>query len=213
MRTKFLSRRGFTLIELLTVIAIIGILAGMAIPIMAVVKKKAKIAASKAAFQQMCTAVEQYKAEYATYPYIGGQYKTNDDTFIQLNNTAAVTEFIKCLSGRTPIWEGNGALSAGAGGDARKFNRNAKEFYAFPPDVIQTSDNGAYTQLLCDKFGNTSLNLLMDTDGNGMVKPTNITTGTPSDYGIDQNGYINRKVVIYTLKGSSTDYEDVLSWQ
>lgn len=204
------TRSGFTLIELLTVIAIIGILAGMIIGAVQVVKKKASIAASKAIFSQWCTAVEQYKTTYGVYPTINSTYETSKDTVVSLDNTTAAAEFIKCLSGRQPIFDGGNALSTE---DRKKYNRQATSFCDIDPAAFQKDDSGAYTKKLADAFGNSKIRLLMDTDGNGMVKPTDIS-GDKNDYGIDANGYVGRKVVIYTLGSDDpSQYEDVLSWK
>lgn len=71
MKTKTLKRfshAAFTLVELLTVIAIIGGLAAMSIPVLASMKKHQNISAAKADMAVIIAALENYKLKYNTYP-------------------------------------------------------------------------------------------------------------------------------------------------
>lgn len=203
-----LTRKAFTLIELLTVIAIIGILAGMVIGVTAMVQRRAKVAASKSSFQQWAAAIEQYKSTYGKYPYLNNKFEASADTIISLDNNATVVEFIKCMTGRNPSWEGATPLSTGTGGDARKYNLRGTSFCSFGPESFNLDD----PKKLSDRFGNTNIRIVMDTDGNGLVKPVDIK-GDPADYGLDSNGNISARVIIYTLKSDKpAEFQDILSW-
>ena len=61
------SRRGFTLIELLIVVVIIGVLAAIAIPKFSDTKRKAQVAAMKAALRRARVEAESYFADNSTY--------------------------------------------------------------------------------------------------------------------------------------------------
>jgi prepilin-type N-terminal cleavage/methylation domain-containing protein len=61
-------RRAFTLVELLTVIAIIAILAALLLPVLGIVKTKAKITQAKLQIQDIVTAVQAYDSAYSRFP-------------------------------------------------------------------------------------------------------------------------------------------------
>jgi prepilin-type N-terminal cleavage/methylation domain-containing protein len=62
------SNRGFTLIEMLVVIAIIGLLAGMIVPLASLVSKKKILARTRIEVDNLCLAIDTYKAKKGIYP-------------------------------------------------------------------------------------------------------------------------------------------------
>ena len=68
MRKMWKKREGFTLIELLIVVAIIGILAGIAIPNFLGARSRARVARVFADFRTIGTALESYYVDNTEYP-------------------------------------------------------------------------------------------------------------------------------------------------
>jgi prepilin-type N-terminal cleavage/methylation domain-containing protein len=205
------SRRGFTLIELLTVIAIIGIMAGMLFPAINAVRRKSKIATSQSTFSQWCTAVNRYKSVYGSYPNIGTKYDTSVDSLHKLDDTATALKFVKSLSAKLP--SGSALIST----DRTTFNRNAEEFCAFSKeDYAFYSTNIDTTTLLVDKFGNYNIRVIFDTDSSGSIKaiagvtiPDDINSAkSGTGLGIDSSkGGIPARVIIFTAASDAKSYD------
>ncbi len=68
MKSMRWNARGFTLIELMIVVAIIGILASIAVPLYANIVARARIAKAQADIRSLVTAVSMYQSHMSVYP-------------------------------------------------------------------------------------------------------------------------------------------------
>jgi len=158
------ARGGFTLIELLTVVAIIGILASILIPTVGAVRNQAKKAASKSQLNQYVNAIQMFESEYGYYPTFG-QSGGGSDITVDLSNEGTSTQFIETLSGR----DANSGERKAYGG-----NRKAIQFHDFAEGEFafkEGTDERKETQL-ADRFNNTNIQIMIDADGDGRVKPS-----------------------------------------
>jgi prepilin-type N-terminal cleavage/methylation domain-containing protein len=189
-------RPGFTLIELLTVIAIIGILAGVMFPAIASIRKKARQSSAQTAFSQWANALSRYKQAYGFYPNINPSvtYNTATDTLYALETQSNNTNFVMALSGRKP----NGTVMTPV--ERRTLNRNADEFVAFGKDDFENPSEMTETSFLVDRFGNRSIRVIFDTDSSTRInRIAKAAESMPEEIRsiVGQNG-IPARIIIYS---------------
>ena len=179
------KKSAFTLIELLIVIAIIGILAGLAFQGVQIAIERANTTATKILFNQWTIALETYKMEYGTYP----RDLLNDDQPILLNEKKKA--FYYSLVGRQ--FDGS-KLSPQ---DRMYYNRKGLTFYTISEGEINDAGN------FVDGFGNPTIYLKLDHDNDGVIKGLPIEDSNETEN-------IRAKVVFYT---DDEDSPRVQSWK
>lgn len=189
-------RPGFTLIELLTVIAIIGVLAGVLFPAIGGIRKRARQSSAQTAFSQWASGIARYKQTYGFYPNIGGTYVTNLDTLHDLSDAAVNGRFVRALSGRQPTG------TALAVADRRALNRNAEEFVAFGRDDFEDPANFSDASRLVDRFNNRRIRVIFDTDNNTSIRNISVPGGPlslPAELrNISTAAGLPARIIIYT---------------
>lgn len=185
------SKRAFTLIELLTVIAIIGVLAGILIPTVGIVQRKASEATSKARISQYLTAIQSFKGEYGYYPFLAD---LNSNGELDLSVVANSTTFVETLSAREI--SNSSQSTAGAG------NRRRIQFYNFAEGEISDGQEqpSISADTVVDSFGNNAIRIVIDSDSDGVV-----TVPDPDAFGTTTK-QVRASVTAYVLENDSLGF-------
>lgn len=137
-----------TMIELLAVLGVIAVVLAFLLPMGQGARRQYMVAQTKARFQRYTLAVENFKFEYGAYPALGASP-------VLVNHPPG--RFIQLMTGHAP--------DGGPMTDELALAQNPDKL-AF----IQFSDQELTPEgLLQDPFGQTDLELYLDTDGDGFL--------------------------------------------
>ncbi len=177
-------KRGFTLIELLTVIAIIGLLAGLIIPTVGIIQQRAQETATRSRYSQWASAIEEFFKTYGYYPTFG--VAATDDTVVDLSSLATRDIFVAVMQGT----ESGGTV----------FNKKKIRFYSFTEDEFNDADE------LSDTFGNSNIRIVVDSNRDGEIAADALSdlTETPEDP-------IRASVLIFSVEGEAGP--EIKSWE
>jgi len=219
------SKRAFTLIELLTVVAIIGILAAIIIPVAGGVRTAANKSKTKVQFSQWGASLELFKQEYGYYPNLTGAAPpaTAIDSGVNLGaDTATTTRFAELLLGKKVTGADLDSTTANTAYTPLNQNKRRLSFYSFSNSELTTS--GTVASTLSDAFGNTDIYVVLDYNNDGLISQG--TTLSDARAGNSTDGYttvsgnkpvlpisgVRAGVIFYSAgKGSGTN-DTVTSW-
>ena len=209
-RKRALCRRAFTLVELLTVIAVLGILAAILVPVVGRAQDSARRARVKTQFAQWAVAIEAFRAEYGYYPNFAASTAAPLPAACAVNDVPGL--FVQTLTGRR---------ADGAAPDlARALAANPRRvaFLGFAADELGEGAN----PLVRDACGNTDIVVLVDRDGDGLIPAPSPLPGALSaetgrtlapDAAAFPAGGVRAGVLFYSA-GAGRNAEDIVcSWR
>ena len=170
-----MKHRLFTLVELLTVIAVIAILAGIAIPVVVGMQSKGRETSARADMNAIKMALTQFKADYSVWPQVSpaSDLTASNDLLIETpfspestlsDAETAYDKIIQSLTNNTVV-----ATTPTEPAAADRYGNTKKRRYLDPPAKTVLSKNSAtagYYKL--DPWGRR-YNIALDWNYNGKI--------------------------------------------
>ena len=213
-RFKQRARWGFTLIELLIVICIIGILMSIVGTAGFALLTDAETEKTRTVFRAWVTQLHQYRETYKHFPPVLLQHEEGKAVEIGEDYEDNHDKFIAALKGRKWDRDNRSWLPLD---DLRDQNKRSREFHSFGEDEFGENS------FLADAWGNTKIYIVVDRDGDGLIKLqadtfAKIADALKREYdsdiveeAADKIEVIHEKIGIYVLNDGG-DAQNVFSW-
>ncbi len=152
MRRDTKKQQAFTLIELLAVVAIVGVLLAIAMPVYSSGKTSVLKLKTRQQFSAYVLALEEYEQEYGKFPEF---LLSEDGTTVNLKDEAK--SFVEALEGVKP----------------NKYNPKGIAFHSFSQNEFTKEG------VICDAFGNSEIFIGVDSDEDGLVDGEHLPSRHP----------------------------------
>lgn len=177
-----MKHRLFTLVELLTVIAVIAILAGIAVPVVVGMQSKGKETSARADMNAIKMALTQFKADYSIFPVTGASGDTLYHAGFSAPNTTNGDEAIDTLISHLTLI----APKPGTGNAPQDYtstlNKKKRKYLDAPAKPVEAlfkvgDDNPQVGFMKLDPWGRR-YNIALDTDYNKKLELSKVFLGT-----------------------------------
>ena len=198
---------GFTLIELLTVIAVIGILASILVPVISSVRTSEKRHRTELLYNEIADAMQNYKLTYGHFPIFAAKmtsvtapdaygdvsFKLNDSTGFLLHVLSA--DFLSTDTTYTP------------------YNPRRDRFLQIQDSMLAYANGDSLhaNPLVADAFGDTDIGVVVNITGNNSIATssvnsaqavTSVDTGRLATPSLKGGETIPQTIVIYSYDGT-----------
>ena len=208
----------FTMIEMLTVIAIIGILAGLLFPAISGAMKKAKVAQAKSDISSIESALRAYYLEYGKWP--NGNGTLNDISYGAFGSGPYAATATYCPNYR--LMNTLGAIAdtdndTGCGNGNNSANPRKIAFLQIPAKSQKPPNPAGPGNDFVDPWGHP-YQITLDTDYDNICVNLAGTwvsnVPTPLGTGAGPGGVTNRTAVVWSfgIDGTGGTGDDITSW-